>query len=130
MFFIIKILFQNWGDYTGMSQAVIIYVTYASDVLLICWCGTQLTQHVRKDVSLFLMLLALIGHYIYYVYWASNQLRNNGANSALSVFLPYSAFCIEFFGKFWNGVLKYLNIFHPCGVAAQRWPWPANYWGS
>jgi len=40
---------QNWGDYTDMSQGVIVYGTYASDVLLICWCGTQLTQHVRED---------------------------------------------------------------------------------
>jgi len=40
---------QNWGDYTDMSQAVVGYVSYASDVLLICWFGTQLTQHVRKN---------------------------------------------------------------------------------
>jgi len=26
-----------------------VYVTYASDVLLICWFGTQLTQHVRDN---------------------------------------------------------------------------------
>jgi hypothetical protein len=45
---ILQIFLQNWGDYTDMSQAVLIYVTYAGDVLLICWCGTQLTQHVRK----------------------------------------------------------------------------------
>ena len=42
---------QNWGDYTDMSQAVAIYFVYASDVLLICWCGSQLTQHVRKYVA-------------------------------------------------------------------------------
>jgi len=40
---------QNWGDYADMSQAVLVYVTYASDVLLICWFGTQLTQYVRQD---------------------------------------------------------------------------------
>jgi len=39
---------QNWGDYADMSQGVAVYVAYASDVLLICWFGTQLTQHVRK----------------------------------------------------------------------------------
>jgi hypothetical protein len=33
-----------------MSQAVAIYLTYASDVLLICWFGDQLTQYVRKIV--------------------------------------------------------------------------------
>jgi len=32
-----------------MTQAVLIYVTFASDVLLICWFGTQLTQNVRKN---------------------------------------------------------------------------------
>jgi hypothetical protein len=49
---------QNWGDYTDISQAVLVYVTYASDVLLICWFGTQLTQHVRKN-GLLLVLLTL-----------------------------------------------------------------------
>jgi hypothetical protein len=42
-------MLQNWGNYADMSQAVIIYMTFASDVLLICWCGTQLTQHVRDN---------------------------------------------------------------------------------
>jgi len=32
-----------------MSQAVLVYVTYAGDVVLICWFGTQLTQHVRQN---------------------------------------------------------------------------------
>ena len=32
-----------------MSQAVIVYVIYGGDVLLICWFGTQLTQHVRDN---------------------------------------------------------------------------------
>jgi len=40
---------QNWGDYTDMSQGVVSYVTFASDVLLICWFGDQLTQHVRQN---------------------------------------------------------------------------------
>jgi hypothetical protein len=43
------ICLQNWGDYTDMSQGVYIYLIYASDVLLICWFGTQLSQHVRQD---------------------------------------------------------------------------------
>jgi hypothetical protein len=43
---------QDWGDYTDMSQGVYVYVTYASDVLLICWFGTQLTQHVRQNILL------------------------------------------------------------------------------
>jgi hypothetical protein len=34
-----------------MSQGVAVYMTYASDVLLICWFGTQLTQQVRKNAS-------------------------------------------------------------------------------
>jgi hypothetical protein len=40
---------QNWGDYTDVSQAVIVYVTIVTDVLLICWFGSQLTQHVRQN---------------------------------------------------------------------------------
>jgi len=47
---------QNWGDYTDMSQAVLVYVTYASDVVLVCWFGTQLTQHVRQNGLLLLLL--------------------------------------------------------------------------
>jgi hypothetical protein len=43
---------QNWGDYTDMSQAVIGYVVFASDVILICWFGTKLTQHVRQKCFL------------------------------------------------------------------------------
>jgi hypothetical protein len=43
-----KIALQNWGDYADMTQAVLLFVTFASEVLLICWCGTQLTQYVRK----------------------------------------------------------------------------------
>jgi hypothetical protein len=43
-----KIL-QNWGNYVDMSQAVAIYALFATDVLLICWFGTQLTQHVRDN---------------------------------------------------------------------------------
>jgi hypothetical protein len=41
-------LLQSWGDYADMSQAVVVYLAYYSDVLLICWFGTQLTQHVRN----------------------------------------------------------------------------------
>jgi len=66
VFLILHIFLQNWGDYTDMSQGVIIYVAYAGDVLLICWCGTQLTQQVRKYILLLLlMLLALLGHHIH-----------------------------------------------------------------
>jgi hypothetical protein len=49
-------LFQNWGDYANMSQAVVIYVIMACDVLLICWFGTQLTQEVRVNGLLLLFL--------------------------------------------------------------------------
>ena len=49
---ITNIYLQNWGDYTDMSQAVIVYVPFACDVLLICWCGSQLTQQVRQYGSL------------------------------------------------------------------------------
>ena len=40
-------ILQNWGNYSDMSQGLAIYIVFAADVLLICWFGTQLTQHVR-----------------------------------------------------------------------------------
>jgi len=43
-----KIL-QNWGNYADMSQGALIYISVTIDVLLICWFGTQLTQHVRDN---------------------------------------------------------------------------------
>jgi len=47
-------ILQNWGNYADMGQAVAIYTTYTVDVLLICWFGTQLTQHVRA-ISYFIL---------------------------------------------------------------------------
>ena len=53
-----------------MSQAVVIYVTLASNVSLICWFGTQLTQHVSGNClllllsSLLLLLLLLLQRHI------------------------------------------------------------------
>jgi len=44
----IILFLQNWGDYADMIQSVVAYVTYTGEVFLICWCGTQLTQHVRQ----------------------------------------------------------------------------------
>lgn len=32
-----------------MSQGVAVYITFSINVLLICWFGTQLTQHVRDN---------------------------------------------------------------------------------
>ena len=57
---LLSVLFQAWGDYASMSQAVVIYVAFACDVLLICWFGTQLTQHVRVNGLLFFFLLFLL----------------------------------------------------------------------
>ena len=53
-----------------MSQGVAIYMTFASDVLLICWFGTQLTQHVRQKKNLLLLLLTLLTHYFHNVHAA------------------------------------------------------------
>ena len=66
---------QNWGDNTDVSQAVIGYVWLSFDLLLICWFGTQLTQHVRQN-ALLLFLLTLLTHYFRNGYRASNKLRN------------------------------------------------------
>jgi hypothetical protein len=54
------LVLQRWGDYADMGQAVAIYVLFCIDVLLICWFGDQLTQHVRENGLLFLFLLLLL----------------------------------------------------------------------
>ena len=64
--FIYIYFFQNWGDYNDMSQAVFVYVFYASDLVLICWFGTQLTQHVRQN-GLLLFLLTFMIFYVHNV---------------------------------------------------------------
>jgi hypothetical protein len=48
---------QNWGDYADMSQGVFGYVFFVSNVFLICWFGTRLTQHVRKNGLLLCLFL-------------------------------------------------------------------------
>jgi hypothetical protein len=45
-----------------MTQGVAIYLMFSSDALLICWFGTQLTQHVRKNVFLLSFLTLLNNH--------------------------------------------------------------------
>jgi len=70
-----KFLLQNWGDYADMTQGVAIYLLFSSDVLLICWFGTQLTQHVRKNVLL-LFLLTLLQYQFHNIDEASNNLTN------------------------------------------------------
>jgi hypothetical protein len=40
-----------------MSQGLVIYIVFAADVLLICWFGTQLTQHVSKSGFLYTLTL-------------------------------------------------------------------------
>ena len=54
------LLFQAWGDYADMSQAVAVYVTLACNVFPICWFGTQLTQQVIVNGLLLLLLLLLL----------------------------------------------------------------------
>ena len=43
-----------------MSQGVALYVAYASDVLLICWFGTQLTQHVRNTNYVVMVVVGVV----------------------------------------------------------------------
>jgi hypothetical protein len=84
---ITKTSLQNWGDYADMSQALIIYVSYTSDVLLICWLGTQLTQHVRQNLLL-LLFSNLVKRHVHKVYGASNKLSN---------YISISIMCCLFF---------------------------------
>jgi hypothetical protein len=101
----IKILLQNWGDYADMSQAITIYVAYASDVLLIGWFGIQLTQHVRQNVFLFLVLP--LKHHVHNVYGASNQLSNYGSFWVLRMYISYPVFCSDLsLANFETGVLS------------------------
>ena len=48
MLVILQTFFQNWGDYIDRSQAVLLYIGFAIDVLLVCWFETQLTKLVRQ----------------------------------------------------------------------------------
>ena len=50
-----------------MSQGVVAYAVYVTEVFLICWFGTLLTQHVSQN-GLPLLLLKLLLHYVHYVY--------------------------------------------------------------
>jgi hypothetical protein len=78
IFYIADIL-QNLGDYADVSQAVTRYITFATDVLLICWFGTQLTQLVRQN-RLLLFLLMPLTYNCHNGYRATNHLRNYGLN--------------------------------------------------
>jgi hypothetical protein len=49
-----KIL-QDLGNYADMNQGVVGYMVFAIDVFLICWFGTQLTQHVRENDILYIL---------------------------------------------------------------------------
>ena len=49
--------FQAWGDYASMSQGLALNVIFVCEVLLICWFGTQLTQHVRVKGLILLLYL-------------------------------------------------------------------------
>jgi len=49
--------FQDWGNYADMSQGLALNVIFVCEVLLICWFGTQLTQHVRVNGLVLLLFL-------------------------------------------------------------------------
>jgi len=54
-----KTILRNWGDFADNIQAVIVYVAFASQMLLFCWFGTSLTQHESEN-GLLLLLLTLL----------------------------------------------------------------------
>ena len=43
-----------------MSQGVTVYVLLASNVSLICWFGTQLTQHVSGNCFIIIIIIFII----------------------------------------------------------------------
>jgi len=73
--YIIKSSLQNWRDFADVTQGVAIYLVYSSDVLLICWLGSQLTKHVRQKEWLLILLTWLNKEY--YVDEPKNKLRNH-----------------------------------------------------
>jgi len=87
-----NILLQNWGNHADISQAVAIYVCFVCDVLLICWFGTQLTQHVRQKGFYLSLLTFCYPHYVHNVDVASNQLRSYDPIWILRIFQLYKLF--------------------------------------
>jgi len=39
---------QSWGDHTGISQAVVMYVFALGNACLYCWLGSELSEQVGK----------------------------------------------------------------------------------
>jgi len=75
-----------------MSQAVAIYTLFAVDVLLICWLGTQLTQHVRDNYLFYSGDVTYIRNAEEY-----QGIRKSVSNWTVSIFLYYSASYNDFF---------------------------------
>jgi len=73
-----------------MSQAVAIYILFAGDVLLICWFGTQLTQHVRDNYLFYSKVFA-------YIMRKGLKKYRNLTRTGVSFFLYYLAFYTDFF---------------------------------
>jgi hypothetical protein len=71
--YIMKTFSQNWGDYADMSQAVTIYVVNGCHVLLICWFGTQLAQHVRENGFCFYCCWLCLKNHVLNVDLATNR---------------------------------------------------------
>jgi hypothetical protein len=87
-----------------MNQGVAIYTTFACDVFLICWFGTQLTQHVRENE-----IIVFLKHYVYNAQQPPLS-GNHSFLSALAVFLYYQAVCSQVSGKTSKKDFKHFTI--------------------
>jgi hypothetical protein len=83
-------LLQNWGDYADMSQGVMVYLTFTSDVLLVCWLGTQLTKHVSEK-----LLIIFLRRYVH-----------NGETKSSQYFSVLSGFLRRVFCQIYRDILK------------------------
>ena len=83
-------LLKNWGDYADMSQGVVVYLTFTSDVLLVCWLGTQLTKHVSEK-----LLIIFLRRYVH-----------NGKTNSCQYFSVLSGLLRRVFCQIYRDILK------------------------
>ena len=74
-------MLQNWGNYADMFQGMAVYTSFTIDVLLICWFGNQLTQHVRDNYSFYTKDVT-------YIIIRANKDLGNLSRTEWSVFFP------------------------------------------
>ena len=99
--------FQDWGNYADMSQGLALNVIFVCEVLLICWFGTQLTQHVRVNG---LVLLLFLQRHLEGA-WRFQQIRKLWLLSVVDTFMYSLVFHCHKYKKYINFIISnYLII--------------------